>query len=184
MATEDVEAAAAHGNGVPIAAGRCNALGGHTSPLARAEIEEIEALVLLVCVAGLGVAAPDDEHTGHKGRRMSDSRKGDLSGRLHKCGRQISGIEGVEVIFDSLADEASEEEELARLGCDEREGVAVSGERRGRGACLRRRPGSREKERGREGYPAGRPGIDGSLLLLLGLGLWLGLGLGLGGCAS
>lgn len=155
LATEDVEAAAAHGNGVPIAAGRCSALGGYASPLARAEVEEIEALVLLICVAGLGVTTPDDEHTRYKRRSVSNSGKGDLSRRLYERGREISTVERVEVIFDGFADEASEEEELARLRCNERDGVAVSGEGRGRGACLRRRPGSREKERGWEGYPAG-----------------------------
>ena len=155
LATEDVEAAAAHGNGVPIAASRCSPLGGYASPLARAEIEEIEALILLVRVAGLGVAAPDDEHTRYKRRGVSHSRKGDLSRRLYKRGREISGVEGVEVIFDGFTNEASEEEKLARLGCNEGEGVAVSGERRGGGTRLRRRPGSREKERGRQGYPAG-----------------------------
>lgn len=163
LATEDVEAAPAHGNGVPIAASRCSAFGGHASPLARAEIEEIETLILLVRVAGLRVAAPDDEHTRYKRRGVSNSRKRDLSSRLYKRGREISGVEGVQVIFDGFADEASEEEELARLGCNEGDGVAVSGERRGRGTRLRRRSGSREKERRGEGYPAGRPGIDGSL---------------------
>ena len=119
LATEDIEAAAAHGNGVPITASRCNALGGYASPLPRAEIEEIKTFVLLVRVAGLGVTAPDDEHTRYKRRSVSNSRKRYLSGRLHQRGREISSVEGIEVIFDSFADETSEEEEFACLRCDE-----------------------------------------------------------------
>jgi hypothetical protein len=136
LSTEDIEAAPAHGNGMSIAASRCSTFGGYASPLAGAKIEEIETLVLLVRVAGLRVTTPDDEDTGYKGRSVSDSRKRDLSGSLDERGSEISGVEGVEVIFDGFADEASEEEEFTGLGCDEGEGVTVSGEGRGRGARL------------------------------------------------
>ncbi len=63
LATEDIEAAATHGNGMPIASSRCSAFGGHASPLPGAKIEEIETIVLLVRVVGLSIAAPDDEDT-------------------------------------------------------------------------------------------------------------------------
>ena len=49
---------------------------------------------------------------------MTDSRRRDLSCRLDEGGGEISGVEGVEVIFYSFADEASEEEEFTSLGCD------------------------------------------------------------------
>ena len=147
-----------------VAASWSSALGSHTGPLAGAEIEEIEPLVLLVGIAGLGVAAPDNEHTGYECRGVTDSRKRDLSGRLHQCGRKVSGVKGVEVILDGFADETAEEEEFAALGCNERGRVAISGKGRGRGACLLLGgAGSGEQARGREGDPAGRPGIDGSL---------------------
>ena len=136
MAAEDVEAAATHGNGMSIASGRRCASGGHASPLPRAEIEEIETLILLIRVAGLGVATPDDEHTRYKRRRVSNSRRRDLSSRLDESSSEVSSVKGVEVIFDSFADEASEEEEFTCLGCDEGDRVAVSGEGRGRGASL------------------------------------------------
>ncbi len=49
---------------------------------------------------------------------MTDTRRRDLSCGLDERGSEISGVEGVEVIFDSFANEASEEEEFTGLGCD------------------------------------------------------------------
>ena len=118
LATEDIEAAATHGNGMPITASRCSAFRGYASPLPGAKIEEIETIVLLVGVMGLCVAAPDDEDTGYKGRSVTDSRGRDLSCGLDEGGGEISGVEGIEVIFYSFADETSEEEEFTGLGCD------------------------------------------------------------------
>lgn len=155
MATKNIEAAAAHSNGMPIAASRRSTFGGYASPFAGSKIEEIETLVLLVRVAGFSVTAPDDEDTGYKRRSVSDSRRRDLSGGLDERGSKISGVESVEVIFDGFTDEASKKEEFTGLGCDKGEGVAVSGEGGGRGARLRRRSGSGEKERGRESYSTG-----------------------------
>ena len=128
LATKDIEATAAHGDGMSITAGRCSAFGGYACPLSRAKIEEIETIVLLVRITGLGVAAPDDEDTRDQGRRVTDSWRRDLSGGLDERGGEISGVEGVEVIFDRFADEASEKEEFTGLGCGEGERVAVSGE--------------------------------------------------------
>jgi len=138
-----------------IAASRGCTFGGYASPLAGAEIEKIETLILLVRVASFSVTAPDDEDTGYKRRSVSDSRKRDLSGGLDERGSEISGVECVEVIFDGFADKASKEKQFTGLGCDEGERVTVSGEGRRRGARLRRRSGSREKERRGKGYPTG-----------------------------
>ena len=128
MATEDIEAAAAHGDGMSITAGRCSAFCGYACPLPGAKIEEVETIVLLVRVTGLGVAAPDDEDTGYKGRSVTDSWRRDLSGGLDERGGEISGVESVEIIFDGFTDEASKEEEFTGLGCDKGERMAVSGE--------------------------------------------------------
>jgi hypothetical protein len=117
LTTEDVEAAPAHGNGVPIAASRRSAFGSYASPLPRAKIEKVETLILLVSLSGLGIATPDDEYTRYKCRSVSNSRKRDLSSCLYKRGGKVSSVEGVEVIFDGFADKAPKEEELACLGC-------------------------------------------------------------------